>query len=104
MILINKPYLVTKLPIWSPKYHTDSGEWEVWIACKKVAYASPVIIVEFTKAKHLMSQRFAVRRQDVERCERGTNGRIEVYKVPFDLLEDWQTYEELFKEEEYANN
>lgn len=95
MIIINKPHLCTTIPIWAPKYHTNSGEYEVWISQAKVRYASPVIIIKFTKAKHLLGQRFCVRRQDVERSPTGTNGKIGVYKVPFDKLEGYDTGQEV---------
>lgn len=90
-MLISKPHLCTKLEIWQPKYHTESGEWEVWPLRRKIAYASPVIIIQFTKAKHLEGQRFCIRRQDVERCPVGTNGRAQVYRVPFNKLEPYET-------------
>lgn len=94
-MIIAKPHLCTKVQIWNPKYNTDSGDWEVWISQRKVTYGSPVIIVEFTKAKHLIGQRFCVRRQDVERSEVGTNGRIPVYKLPFDKLEGYDLASEI---------
>lgn len=105
-MLITKPHLCTVLPIWYPKYDTPSDEYEVWISKFKVRYASPVIIVQFTKAKHLRGQRFAVRRQDIERSPVGSNGRIQVYRVPFSKLEPYETpadlhntVNELFKEQ-----
>lgn len=96
-MIISKPHLCTKIPIWYPKYNTDEGEWEVWLSKHKVGYASPIIIIEFTKAKHLKSQRFAVRRQDVERCEMTTNGKIPVYKVPFSKLEGYDTPQDVLQ-------
>lgn len=90
-MIIQKPHLCTKIPIWYPKYNTDHGDYEVWISVAKVNYASPVIIIEFTKAKHLQGQRFCVKRQDVERSPRGTNGKIPVYCVPWNRLEYWET-------------
>lgn len=95
MITLSNIHLLTRLPIWYPKYNTEDGEWEVWISAKKVRYSSSVIIIEFTKAKHLLGQRFCVRRQDVERSPIGTNGRIPIYKVPFDKLQGWQTSAEV---------
>lgn len=109
-MIITKPHLCTRLPIWAPKYHSESGQWEIWVSRYKVAHASPVIIIEFTKAKHLIGQRFAVRRQDVERSPVGTNGKIPVYRVPFDVLENYETpadihniINKLFREEETSN-
>lgn len=90
-MLINKLHLATKIPIWYPKYDTPSGDYEVWISKFKMRYASPVVIVQFTKAKHLIGQRFAIRRYDIEKCPTGTNGKIQVYKVPFSMLEPYET-------------
>lgn len=94
-MIINKPYLCTKVEIWNPKYNTDSDDWEVWLSVRKMNYASSVVIIEFTKAKHLMGQRFCVRRQDVEHCEQGTNGKIPIFKVPFSKLESYETTSEI---------
>jgi hypothetical protein len=92
-----KPYLCTKLPIWSPKYDTEGEMWEVWILASKVYHATPTIIIEFTKAKHLMGQRFCIRRQDVEHCPLGSNGKAPVFKVPFDKLESYDTQAEILE-------
>jgi hypothetical protein len=94
-IIIHKPHLCTKLEIWQPKYHTDSSKWEVWLHQSKVSHASSVIIVEFTKAKHLKGQRFCIARQKAEQAPVGTNGRVPVYKVPFDELEGYETAAEV---------
>lgn len=94
-MIINKPHLCTKIEIWQPKYHSETGDWEVWIGKRKVGYASPVIIIQFTKAKHLMGQRFCIRRQDVEKCKEVSNGRIPCYAVPFDMLEGYDTAQEI---------
>lgn len=90
-MIIKSPHLCTTLDIWQPKYGTQSGGWEVWLSKFKIRYASPVIIIKFTKAKHLIGQRFAVRRQDVEQSPVGTNGKIQVYRVPFEKLEPYET-------------
>lgn len=94
-MILNKPHLLTKLEIWHPKYNTEHGDWEVWVLKRKVAYASPVILIEFTKAQHLIGQRFCMRRQVVEKCEVGTNGKAEVYRIPFNKLEDWSSAQEV---------
>lgn len=95
--ILHKPHLCTTLDIWMPKYNTESGDWEVWISQRKVAYSSPLIIINFVKAKHLQGQRFCVRRQDIERSPVGTNGKIPVYKVPFYKLDSWQTAQEVME-------
>lgn len=93
-MIINKPHLCTVVEIWSPKYG-DVDEQEAWISQSKVRYASPIIVVKFTKAKHLIGQRFAVRRDIVERCEVTTNGKIPVYRVPLSKMERWETAAEV---------
>lgn len=100
-MIISKAYLLTKLDIWFPKYHTPSGEPEVWISQYKAVHSSGVILINFTKAKHLVGQRYCVRRDDVVRSPVGTNGRIAVYRVPFAKLEAWETQEEVYA---IANN
>lgn len=95
-ITINKPHLCTKLPIWAPKYsekYAKYGEEVVLVHRTKVAYASPVIIIEFTKAKHLLGQRFCIRKDVVMRCDIGSNGAAvdNMYIVPFSKLDTWQT-------------
>lgn len=96
-MVIHKLHLCTRIPIWNPKYSGDSaaGNWEVWISQSKVNFASPVVIIEFTKAKHLIGGRFCIRKQDIQRSPVGTNGKIPVYKVPFDKLESYETASEL---------
>lgn len=96
-MIVKDPHLQTKLEIWSPKYstkHTD-GQWVVLLAKYKVHHASPTILIEFTKAKHLLGQRFAIQRSLVERQPIVDNGRIECYEVPFDLLESWESASEV---------
>lgn len=94
-LIISKPHLCTHIPIFYPKYNTDGEDWEVWISVKKVTYASPVILVIFTRAKHLAGQRFAVRKDVVMKCEKGTNGKIPVYMVEFSKLEAYETAQEV---------
>lgn len=90
-MFIRQPHLCTVLEIWWPKYHSDTGEWEFWPSKYKVHHASPTIIVKFTKAKHLIGQRFAIRRTDIEKTPIGTNRKIDVYRVPFSALEPYDT-------------
>lgn len=94
-MIVNKPHLLTKLQLWFPKYATESGEWEAWLSKTKVHHSSGVIIIEFTKAKHLKEQRFCVRREVAEKCEEATNGKIVVYKVPFSKLEPYETINDI---------
>lgn len=94
-MILSRLHEITVLPIWSPKYHSDSGEWEVWPLVRKVRYASPIIIIDFTKAAHLKGQRFCVKKEVVENSPRGTNGKAQIYRVPFSKLEPWSTNEEV---------
>lgn len=99
-MIVKDPHLQTKLEIWSPKYskmHSD-GQWVVLLAKYKVHHTSPTILVEFTKAKHLLGQRFAIKRATVERQPLTSNGRISCYEVPFDLFEEWQSASEVADE------
>jgi len=89
-MIIQDPHLVTKLPIWAPKYNTSHGDYEVWMHKNKVDHATETIIVNFTKAKHLMGQRFAILRSKAQRYPVGTNGKAPMYKVTFSALEGWE--------------
>jgi hypothetical protein len=95
---IHKPHLCTKLDIWAPRYsdaYTDTDERVALLAQYKVANASPVIIVNFTKAKHLEGQRFCIKKEDVMRCKLDTNGKIPCYAVPMSKFEPWESAAEL---------
>lgn len=102
-MIIARPSLCTKLVIWSPKYSTkweSEGEWVVLLAKYKVHRATPVIIVVFTKAKHLLEQRFAIRRKDVEKCPIVSNGQIDCYKVKMSQFEDWVSHKDVLQDVE----
>lgn len=92
-MILNKIHLLTKLEIWYPKYGDTDG-WEVWISQSPPLQRDNPI--EFTKAKHLKGQRFYVRRDDVVRSPLGSNGQIAVYRVPFAMLESWETQQEAY--------
>lgn len=98
-ILINKPHLCTKLEVWQPKYsaqYTDKYEEAVALLHKhKVDFGSPVIIVEFTKSKGLAGQRFAIRKQDAQQHEVGTNGKAPMYEIPMSHFQAWVKPEEI---------
>lgn len=96
-MIINYPHLCTKLEIWAPKYskvHIE-GEWVVLISKYKAHHSSPVILIEFTKAKHLKGQRFAIERSKAEKFPIVSNGRIDCYEIPFSELENWETAKEV---------
>lgn len=90
-MILKSPHLCTKLEIWSPRYH-DSV---VLLSQNKVHHASSVILIEFTKAKSLLGQRFCVTRDTVQSCPLETNGKIKCYAVPMDKLESWETAQEV---------
>ena len=92
---INKPHLCTRLQVWAPKYNDKSltqeyGEQVALVHKRKVDFASPVIIIEFS-AKHLQGQRFCIRKQDAQRHAVGTNGKAPMYEIPMSHFESWQT-------------
>lgn len=95
---IHQPHLCTRVHIFAPRYsdkHGELAEPVVLIAKYKVHHASPVIIIEFTKAKHLIGGRFAIRRAVAEKCALDSNGRIVCYAVPMGLLEPWESAQEV---------
>jgi hypothetical protein len=93
-VIIHKPHLLTTLDIWAPRYsdaYTDTNERVALLAKYKVDNASPVILIKFTKAKHLEGQRFCISRQAVQRYQLDTNGKIPCYAVPLSAFEGWET-------------
>lgn len=93
-MIIQKPHLCTKMDIWAPRYsdaYTATDERVALLAQYKITHASPVIIVTFTKAKHLLGQRFCIRRSDVVRCPVDSNGKIPCYAVPMSMFESWES-------------
>lgn len=95
-MIFKRPDMLTHLEIWQPKYSTKhkDGEWRVLLACYKVDNASPWIIVDFSKAQHLKGQRYCIKRTAAQSYPRETNGKIQVYSVPFNKLEGWTTVKE----------
>ena len=95
---ISKPHLCTKISIWSPRYKDKHGELDepvVLLARYKVHHASSIMLVEFTKAKHLIGQKFAITRDKVQRYPIDTNGKIQCYAVPLSAFEGWDTPSEV---------
>lgn len=91
--MIVKPYTCTKIEVWYPKYSTkySDGEYVALLHTRKVQYATPVIVVEFTKAKHLKGQRFAIKKVDAMKHEIGDNGSAPMYIIPLSHFEPWET-------------
>ena len=96
-MIFNKPYLLTKLDVWAPRYSDAyTGDDRVaLLACYKVDAGSPWILVDFTKAKHLLGQRYCIERSVAQSCKVDSNGKIPCYAVPMSKLEHWDTAEEV---------
>lgn len=97
-MIIARPSMCTTLEIWAPRYsdvYTATDERVALLAQYKVNYASPVILITFTKAKHLIGQRFCIKRSEVQRCKVDTNGKIPCYAVPMSRLENWDSVAEV---------
>lgn len=97
-MIIHKPHLCTKMDIWAPRYsdaYTATDERVALLAQYKVHHASPVIIVTFTKAKHLAGQRYAITRDAVQKCPIDSNGKIPCYAVPMSKFEYWESAAEV---------
>lgn len=95
---LNNVHLLTRVQIWHPRYSDKHGvlaEPKVLIAKYKVHHGSSVLLVEFTKAKSLIGQRFCITRDAAQRYPVETNGKIECYSIPISALEPWETYDEL---------
>jgi hypothetical protein len=93
-MIINKPHLYTKLDIWAPRYssaYTETNERVALIAQYKVQQSSPLVIINFSKAKHLAGQRFCIKREDIAKYPLDTNGKIPCYAVPMSAFEPWES-------------
>jgi hypothetical protein len=93
-MIINKPHLCTKLDIWAPRYsdaYTATDERVALLAQYKVMQSSPVILVDFSKAKHLKGQRFCITREAAMRYPLDSNGKIPCYAIPMSAFEGWET-------------
>lgn len=100
MITIKREADCTKIQIWSPRYSDKHGalaEPVVLIAKYKVHHGTGTLLVEFTKAKHLIGQRFAITRDNAQRYPESTNGKISCYAVPMSALDVWETSREALK-------
>jgi hypothetical protein len=96
-MIIHKPHHCTKLDIWTPRYSDkfSQGESVALIAQYKVQQASPVIIINFSKSKHLASQRFCITRDKAMRQPLDTNGKIPCYAIPMSQFERWESAQEV---------
>lgn len=90
----------TVLDIWMPRYssaYTETGERVALLACYKVDHGHPWIVVEFTKAKHLIGQRYCISREEARRCPVDSNGKIACYAVPMSKLQPYDTADEIMQ-------
>jgi hypothetical protein len=97
-VIITHPEKLTTLDIWFPRYsdqYKKTGEKVALLSCYKVDQASPVILVTFTKAQHLIGQRFAIKRNDAQRHPVDSNGAIACYTVPLSDFTHWDTSAEV---------
>lgn len=97
-LIIKKPHLTTRLDVWYPRYHDqyEDGQERVALLAKyKVDGATPVIIVEFTKAKHLQGQRYCIPKAEAQRFHLDSNGRIPCYVVPMSAFYTYESAAEI---------
>lgn len=96
-MIFKNPSLLTTLDIWTPRYSDQykDGERVALLAKYKVDAGSPWIIVKFTKAKHLIGQRYCIKRSDAQQCKLDTNGKIPCYAVPMSKFEHYETVQEI---------
>lgn len=99
-MIVKNPNVLTNLDIWSPRYKDKYGELAepvVLMAKYKVDAASPVIIVTFSKAKHLMGQRYCIPRHEAQAHKLGSNTKIPCYEIPLSHLYTFNTVDEIKK-------
>lgn len=97
-MILNNVHLLTKLDIWCPRYsdaYTATRERVALLACYKVDNASPMFLVDFTKAPHLRGQRFCISREKAKSYPVDSNGKIPCFAVPMSAFEYWETYAEV---------
>lgn len=97
-MIIKDPSMLTTMEIWQPKYsaaYEDGGERVALLAKYKVEHATPVILVTFTKAKHLEGQRFCITKEEAMRYPVDSNGKIPCIAVPMSALKGWETMQEV---------
>ena len=92
---IKEPYMHTTMEIWFPKYSSQykndgDGERSALLSVEKVNRATPIILVKFTKAKHLIGQRFYIHKSHAQSFPQVSNGRIMCYDVPMSILDTWE--------------
>jgi hypothetical protein len=109
-ITINRPDQCTKLEIWQPRYssaYTETKERVALLAQYKVAHGTSILLIEFTKAKHLAGLRYCINKERAMTAPIDSNGTIPCYAVPMSWFDTWdsgadvrRTANELFPEDE----
>lgn len=85
------------MEIWQPKYsaaYTDTNERVALLAKYKVDHAGAMILIEFTKAKHLAGQRYCISKENAMQAPIDSNGTIACYAVRMSDLLPWETKDE----------
>lgn len=96
-MIISKVHLLTKLIVFAPRYKDQYGKLGEPVALlhqKKVDFASPVILVEF-KAKHLLGQRFCIKKAEAQKHVIGSNGVAPMYEIPMSHFDSWESAQEV---------
>lgn len=99
-MIVTKRTLTTTIDLWYPRYndkYTATGERCFLPACYKVRGGANVIIIEFSKAKHMLGLRFAMKRSDIMKYPEVSNGSISCYAVPESKWEPVETPEDIYK-------
>lgn len=79
--------------IWFPRYsdaYKESQERVALLAKYKVDSSQPHIIVEFSKAKHLIGQRYHIKRSEAMTYPLDNNGKIPCYAVPMSAFDYYE--------------
>ena len=106
MLLTDKT-IYTTIDLWYPRYndkYTATGERCFLPAVYKVKGGANIIVIKFSKAKHMAGLRFCMKRSDIMTYPIETNGTIDVYAVPESKWEEvendsiWRTINELWPE------
>lgn len=108
-MIISKPHLLSTFEVWNPKYSTVYGEEKEWCALiptYKVDDASPIFIVKWTQAKHLMGLRHCIERKKAQsypitNVKNKRGGITPMYTIPLSAFEHWDTAQEV---RDIANN
>lgn len=96
--------LMTRHEVFTPRYHdkrdSDEKEWVCLIPCYKIRGGSPLQLIDYTRAKHLIGLRYFIKRSEVEQCHvhqvKSKQGNmVDMYEIPEHLWHTWETTEEL---------